>query len=126
MSENNTEEEKIENIPSFSWAYALWGVFGFFFHRINIEKHSFWKSAGIDIFCWMIVIGLFMKFLGVVFPGLYASIALFILQTMFCGYIGAWRFNKFKKKDWNIATWKRREKIGIVSGVIMIAVLMLL
>lgn len=121
----NTKDIKT-NYPSFSWTYALWGVFGFFFHRINIEKRPFWKSAGIDIFCWMLVTRLFFKFLECVFANFYASLAVFILQMMFCGYIGAWRFNKFKKKDWDIAVWKRREKIGIISGVILIAVLTLL
>lgn len=114
------------NPPSFSWAYAIWGVFGFFFHRVNIERRPFWKCAGIDIFCWMLVLGLFVKFMEYVFPGVYAGLVLFILQMVFCGYVGAWRFNKFKKQDWNLATWKRREKIGTISGAIVIAALNLL
>ena len=45
--ENNTN-----NNHNFSWCYAFWGIFGFFFHRKNLKKLPFWKSAGVDILVW--------------------------------------------------------------------------
>lgn len=73
---------KLKMIPNLA-GHTQCGVFGgFLFHRINIEKRPFWKSA--------------------------------------------WRFNKYKKADWNVEMWKRRDCIGGVSGAIGTFILFIL
>lgn len=124
MNETKIETTKTENDPKFSWAYAMWGIWGFLFHRINIEKRPFWKSAGVDIICWMFVIGLCKYVIASMCPALYIfAIMLWIMEAAACGYIGAWRFNKYKKADWDVETWKRRDYIGGVSGAIGTSIL---
>lgn len=113
--ENNTKTE-----ITFSWAYAFWGVFGYFYHRKNIEKRPFWKCAGVDIFMWAIILGIFNKITTIICS---QSTVLDWLQTIFMasiwGFVGAWRFNKFKKNDYDVELFKKRDKIGLISGIII-------
>lgn len=108
---NNNENYK----PVFSWTYALWGVFGYFFHRKNMNKLPFWKSAGIDILVWGFLIGIVSKITAMFCV---QSILHTIIFMAIWGFVGAWRFNKFKKNDYDVELYKEREMIGIMSGII--------
>lgn len=119
-----TKENKIMNNyenykPVFSWTYALWGVFGYFFHRKNVNKLPFWKSAGVDILVWGFLIGIVSKITAMFYV---QSTVLDILHPIIFmaiwGFVGAWRFNKFKKINYDVELYKEREMIGIMSGII--------
>lgn len=112
---NNNENYK----PVFSWTYALWGVFGYFFHRKNVNKLSFWKSAGVDILMWGVLLSIVSKITSLFFvPFTLLDILHTIIFMAIWGFVGAWRFNKFKKNDYDIELYKEREMIGIMSGII--------
>ena len=112
--ENNTN-----NNHNFSWCYAFWGIFGFFFHRKNLKKLPFWKSAGVDILVWGVLIGIVSKITSM-FCIQYTVLDILhtIIFMVIWGFVGAWRFNKYKKDDYDETLWKRREKYGIISGII--------
>ena len=112
---NNTETTKT---PIFSWCYAFWGIFGFFFHRKNTEKRPFWKSAGVDICCWGFVLGVLNRLTNLIPSVLFIDIIITVILMAIWGFVGAWRFNKYKKNDFDEMLWKRREKYGIISGII--------
>ena len=116
--ENNTN-----NNHNFSWCYAFWGIFGFFFHRKNLKKLPFWKSAGVDICCWGFVLGVLNKLTKFIPSTTFTDILLTVTIMALWGFVGAWRFNKYKKDDCDETLWKRREKYGIISGIILYVVL---
>lgn len=116
--ENNTN-----NNHNFSWCYAFWGIFGFFFHRKNLKKLPFWKSAGVDICCWGFVLGVLNKLTKLIPSTTFTDILLTAIIMALWGFVGAWRFNKYKKDDYDETLWKRREKYGIISGIILYVVL---
>lgn len=113
--------ENNENKIAFSWAYTFWGVFGYFFHRKNIEKRPFRKCAGVDIIMWGIIIGFFSKITSIICS---QTTALDFIHSLFMmaiwGFVGAWRFNKYKKSDYDEDLFKKREKISIITGIIML------
>lgn len=116
--ENNTN-----NNHNFSWCYAFWGIFGFFFHRKNLKKLPFWKSAGVDICCWGFVLGVLNKLTNLIPSTTFTDILLTAIIMTLWGFVGAWRFNRYKKDDYDETLWKRREKYGIISGIILYVVL---
>lgn len=116
--ENNTN-----NNHNFSWCYAFWGIFGFFFHRKNLKKLPFWKSAGVDICCWCFVLGVINRLSHIIPSSTFFDFVFTIGFAALWGFVGAWRFNKYKKDDYDETLWKRREKYGIISGIILYVVL---
>ena len=116
--ENNTN-----NNHNFSWCYAFWGIFGFFFHRKNLKKLPFWKSAGVDICCWGFVLGVLNRLSHIIPSSTFFDFVFTIGFVALWGFVGAWRFNKYKKDDYDETLWKRREKYGIISGIILYVVL---
>lgn len=105
--------------PCFSWAYAFWGVFGYFFHRKNMNKLPFWKCAGVDILMWGVLLGIVSKITATFcVQSAVSDILHAILFMAIWGVVGAWRFNKFKKPCWDAELYKERDTIGLVSGII--------
>lgn len=111
--------------PKFSFAFAFWGVFGYFFHKNQLNtKKPFFKSAGNDIFVWMLLCNIIDRIFTVLLEdyiilSIFESIGLIFLM----GFVGAWRFNKHKIAECSIDTWKKREKYGLISGVILYIIL---
>ncbi len=110
------------NNLKFSWCYAFFGIFGFFFHRVNMEKRKFWKSAGVDILCWGFVLGVLNKLTKLIPSTTFTDILLTVMIMTLWGFVGAWRFNKYKKENLDETILKRREKYGIISGIIIYSI----
>lgn len=127
MSENDMYaqdvcESRNDKEPIFSWAYALLGIFGYFFHRNQTDtSRPFWKCAGIDISVWMIVIGIVSKIIDRLFVGdnIFFVIMLMFAHMAVLGLIGAWRFNKYKRTPFSADVWKKRERKGLITGIIV-------
>lgn len=113
--------------PKFSFAFAFWGVFGYFFHKNQLNtKKSFFKSAGSDIFVWMFLCGILDRIVSFLVED---NAILSILESfgliVLTGFVGAWRFNKHKIAECSIDTWKKREKYGLISGVVLYTLLLI-
>ncbi len=105
--------------PRFSWSYAFWGIFGYFFHRKNMNKLPFLKCAGVDILMWGVLVG-FVSKITAMFCVQYTVLDILhaIIFMAIWGVVGAWRFNKFKKPCWDAELYNERDTIGLMSGII--------
>ena len=106
----------------FSWGYAFGGVFAFLFHRNQVHQDlKFWKSAGVDILGWGILLGLVNRITTHIIGD---SLSLAIIQQIFLctiwGFVGAWRFNKFRvEEDFSRQVWRKREIYASITGILL-------
>lgn len=107
---------------TFSWGYAFGGVVAFFFHRNQVRQDlSFRKSAGADILGWGILLGLINR-ITTQLIGDSLSLAV-IQQIVLCaiwGFVGAWRFNKFRVEEgFSRQLWRKREIYASITGILL-------
>lgn len=111
--------------PKFSFGYALLGPFAYFFHRKQIRQDlPFWKCAGVDMFVWAWLLGIVNRITSVLMDSntVLSIVQMVGMMTMW-GFVGAWRFNRFKRIDCDRPTYSRRDWFASLVGVIVMMLL---
>lgn len=104
----------------FSPGYAFLWVFAYFFHRNQVRQDlPLWKCAGMDILVWGFLLGFVNRITGFITGSADSTIIDIIQCICMCilwGFVGAWRFNRYHRPDFDITVWKRRDFMAACVG----------
>lgn len=106
----------------FSWGYAFGGVIAFLFHRNQVRQDiKFRKSAGVDILGWGILLGLINRITThLIGDSLFLAVIQTIALCAIWGFVGAWRFNKFRiEEGFSRQVWRKREIYASITGILL-------